>query len=203
VARTPVAERRKQAVQAARSVLEREGLAAVTLRRVAEEAGMPLSSLQWSLRSKQELLRELFATINAEIAEIVAGAAAEVSGVRPTIAATLRALWIDMETSPMLEVGESELVIASVRDPATRDDVRELYDAFVSACRVAIEAAAERSGERLRCPAEQLARLMVVALEGLVVLYLAEGEPERCRADLDVLAEALATLALGAGDRGD
>ena len=69
-------ERRRQAVTAARDILEREGLAAVTLRRVAERAGMTLSSLQWSVGTKDDLLRELFATINAEIAEIVLTATA-------------------------------------------------------------------------------------------------------------------------------
>jgi len=39
---------------------------------------------------------------------------------------------------------------------------------------------------------------MVMALEGLVLLYLAGGAAERCRDDLDVLADALGALALGA-----
>ena len=58
--------------------------------------------------------------------------------------------------------------------------------------------AARRTGEQLHVPVEQLARLMVMALEGLVLLYLAGGAADRCRGDLDVLADALGALALGA-----
>jgi TetR/AcrR family transcriptional regulator, regulator of biofilm formation and stress response len=190
-------ERRRQAVSAARDILERDGLAAVTLRRVAERAGMTLSSLQWSVGTKDDLLRELFATINAEIAEIVRTATAGTDGVGPVMRATLTALWSAMETAPMMEVGENELVIASLREPVSRRQVAALYDAYVAVCAEALENAAQRSGERLRVPVEQLARLMVMALEGLVLLYLAGGAAERCRDDLDVLADALGALALG------
>jgi AcrR family transcriptional regulator len=190
-------ERRRQAVTAARDILERDGLAAVTLRRVAERAGMTLSSLQWSVGTKDELLRELFATINAEIAEIVRTATAGTDGVWPVMRSTLTALWSAMETAPMMEVGENELVIASLREPASRRQVAALYDAYVAVCAEALGNAGQRSGERLRVPVEPLARLMVMALEGLVLLYLAGGAAERCRDDLDVLADALGALALG------
>ncbi len=189
-------ERRRQAVIAARDILERDGLAAVTLRRVAERAGMTLSSLQWSVGTKDGLLRELFATINAEIAEIVRTATATVDGVGPVMRATLNALWSAMEDAPMMEVGENELVIASLRERASRRQVAALYDAYVAVCAEALEGAAVRSGENPRVPVEQLARLMVMALEGLVLLYLAGGAADRCRGDLSVLADALCALAL-------
>lgn len=185
-------------MSAARDILERDGLAAVTLRRVAERAGMTLSSLQWSVGTKDDLRRELFATINAEIAEIVRTATASVEGVGPALRATLTALWSAMESAPMMEVGENELVIASLREPVSRLRVAELYDAYVAVCAEALEGAALRTGEPLRVGAGQLARLMVMALEGLVLLYLAGGAAERCRDDLEVLADALSALALGA-----
>ena len=86
-------------------------------------AGMTLSSLQWSVGTKDDLLRELFATINAEIAEIVRTATAGTDGVGPVMRATLTALWSAMETAPMMEVGENELVIASLREPVSRRQV--------------------------------------------------------------------------------
>ena len=158
---------------------------------------MTLSSLQWAVRSKEGLLRELFNTINAEIDEIVERAAAPCSTLEGAVRAVLRALWDDMERAPMTEVGEAELVIESLRRPTERDEVRALYSAYVASCARALGRAAARSGEALAVPAEQLARLIVVALEGLVMLFLAEGDGARCRDDLDVLADALTALAVG------
>ena len=56
---------------------------------------------------------------------------------------------------------------------------------------------ASRRGETFAVGAEQLARLMVVTLEGLVMLFLAEGDEARCRADLAVFAAALTAIATG------
>ena len=198
MAHVSAGERRRQAVAAARSILETEGLAAVTLRRVAVGSGMTLSSLQWAVRSKEGLLRELFATINAEIDDIVGRAAAGCTTLDEAVRAVLRALWDDMERAPMTEVGEAELVIESLRRAEERAEVRALYAAYVSSCARALGKAAARSGETLAVPAEQLARLIVVALEGLVMLFLAEGDGTRCRDDLDVLADALTAVATGA-----
>jgi AcrR family transcriptional regulator len=51
--------RRRQMVAAARSVLARDGVARATLRAVAAEAGVPLGTMQYAFRSKEQLLRQL------------------------------------------------------------------------------------------------------------------------------------------------
>ena len=197
MAHVSAGERRQQAVTEARRILETDGLGAVTLRRVARGAGMTLSSLQWAVRSKEELLGELFLTINAEIDEIVDGAVAPCTTLDAAIRAVLLALWRSMEHAPMAEVGEAELVIESLRRPAQRAGVRDLFDAYVDSCARALARASATSQTVPAVPVDQLARLMVVALEGLVMLFLASGDGPRCRDDLAVLASALSAVAAG------
>lgn len=77
----PVAERRRQLAQAALRVLVRDGVAAASTRRIAEEAGMAQGAFHYCFRSKQELLHEVIQDINREEVNAVA-AALEEGGLR-------------------------------------------------------------------------------------------------------------------------
>ena len=63
--RTPLS--REAIVEAAQRVLDREGLDATTMRRVAEVLGTAPSALYWHVRNKDELLQFVFDRIAGEI----------------------------------------------------------------------------------------------------------------------------------------
>jgi AcrR family transcriptional regulator len=63
--RTPL--NREAIVEAAQRVLDREGLDATTMRRVAEELGTAPSALYWHVRNKDELLQFVFDRIAGEV----------------------------------------------------------------------------------------------------------------------------------------
>jgi len=65
------AVRRRQLVASARSVLMRDGVARTSLRAIAEEAGIPLGTLQYVFPSKDLLLRAVIEDVVDELAALL------------------------------------------------------------------------------------------------------------------------------------
>lgn len=65
------AVRRRQLVASARSVLMRDGVARASLRAIAEEAGIPLGTLQYVFPSKDLLLRAVIEDVVEELAALL------------------------------------------------------------------------------------------------------------------------------------
>jgi AcrR family transcriptional regulator len=64
--RTPLT--RQAIVEAALRVLDRDGMDAVSMRKVGEELGTGAASLYWHVRNKEELLQLVFETVSEEAA---------------------------------------------------------------------------------------------------------------------------------------
>ena len=58
----------------------------------------------------------------------------------------------------------------------------------------------ERSGRDLLIPVEEVARLVVGGLNGLVLSFLVRGDRERSRRDLENLVASLTVVAVGPDD---
>jgi AcrR family transcriptional regulator len=65
------AVRRRQLVASARSVLMRDGVARTSLRAIAEEASIPLGTLQYVFPSKELLLRAVIEDVVEELAALL------------------------------------------------------------------------------------------------------------------------------------
>src|SRR3981081_3095040 len=63
MARVPAGQRRQELIEAAFTVMARDGVAAASTRAITAEAGAPLSAFHYCFRSKQELLQELITTV--------------------------------------------------------------------------------------------------------------------------------------------
>ena len=75
--RVPASERRADLVQAAIQVATREGLAATTTRRIAQELGISVGIVHYVFRSKEELLHEVIRVIaDAQVVAAPVGAVA-------------------------------------------------------------------------------------------------------------------------------
>ena len=87
---------------------------------------------------------------------------------------------------------QTELVAHAVRRPGDADLARWLYDGYLQVATDLCREAATRAGESSALPHDQLARLLVAGLDGLLVQHLTHPDDARARADLDVLASMLA-----------
>ena len=169
--RLPVAERRHQLIDAALTVAAREGVQAVTARRVAAEAGVSLGVVHYCFDSVTDLLAQVATVIlDANLA-----AAREV--LRPgddlprVLHEGLRGLWEFIEASRDLQLLTYELTTHALRHAAEPGSdsgyaglaARQQRDSLAAAQQF-LDAAAQAAGVRWSVPTGLLAR-MVLAVE--------------------------------------
>jgi AcrR family transcriptional regulator len=189
------AQRREQLLAAAREVLVRDGLEHLTLRAVAAQADVHLSTLQYIFASRAELVAALGERVLADAAysqfEIGSfGLAVELRRLTDWFATQFFA------DPAMTELVRHEFVArVSRRDPAEPIELpagRPLVTA-VGVRRLA--EMAERAGESYAVPVEDLGRLWILALQGLLFEYLQDGDLARYRREGEQLVDRVVQLA--------
>jgi DNA-binding transcriptional regulator YbjK len=120
----PQAERRRRAIlDAALRVIAAGGVDAVTHRRVAAEAEVPLGSTTYYFASREELLREAFRHYLAEVTVALASLGREHPIESASdIAEALTELARREFTAPSLLLAEYELILYAARDPVLAQD---------------------------------------------------------------------------------
>jgi TetR/AcrR family transcriptional regulator, regulator of biofilm formation and stress response len=174
--RAEASERVRDAIVAATvRIVSREGVSAVTHRRVAAEAGVALSSTTWHFAAKTDILiAALRWTAQREVARIVA------------IADRLgsdgfdRAAWADELADWLLEQvsDERDVAVALYRlqiELLGRPEAREVHDEWG----LRLRALGDRVLERSHTITPDLdTRLVAAALDGLRLSVLSAGDPD-------------------------
>jgi DNA-binding transcriptional regulator YbjK len=189
------AERRAAILAATVRLLVRDGLAAVTHRAVAREAGVPLAATTYYFESKDELVTEALAILVADeigrVSERAAALGEDISSPSRSAAAVAEVLFPDAEAAGGL-LAKFELYLEAARRPGLRATAAHWQRAFNELAESSLRLAGSDDPERL-------APLLVAGIDGLLVHRLSEGiddlEVERLRAQLEQLFE----LVLNAG----
>ncbi len=219
--RLPAEVRRAQLLEAAVRLMSREGPAAATTRAIVAEAGMSLATFHYCFRSREELLREVFAQVTSSVEDGVSPSrapaspprgrpapAAEPPG-RPSAAAraraadALRAALTEsltahlerMDADPGPELLRLELSTLALRDPGLRELAAEQSRRSHESAERLLTVVAERSGLSWRQDPAELARLVVILIDGARISRLADHDSTATRAALAPVIDHLATLA--------
>lgn len=179
---------RERIVQATFELVGREGIVALSNRRIAAEAGVSLGSLTYHFPSQADLLREsLVHYVEGEVARLEEVAAdlrarhaspAEVGAEVQRLAA---------ESAGRSErIAELELHLHAARDPALRDASRRSFAAYEGVAAAALAAFGVADPERH-------ARTVVALMIGMSVKTQGTGED-----DAPGLVDALTTILRGA-----
>jgi TetR/AcrR family transcriptional regulator, regulator of biofilm formation and stress response len=119
-------DRRRAILAATVRVIALEGLEAVTHRRVADQAGVPLGSTTYYFASREELVREAFRYYAAETLDALARVERDFPG---RTAADLVDLLVEVArrefTAPDMVRVEYELILRGARDPLLARDVAD------------------------------------------------------------------------------
>ncbi|MGL5442958.1 MAG: TetR/AcrR family transcriptional regulator [[Mycobacterium] stephanolepidis] len=190
------AQRTREAVAAARVVLMREGVGRTTMRAVASEAGIPLGTLQYVFPSKQGLLKAVIEDVVEEISGVLRGAAESETGLENAIRHGVRNFWsrLVVEHHDLQQV-QYELVTHALRTPGLEDLPAWQYEQYTQVVALWCRAAASRAGERSAVSFEQLARVLVAGIDGLILQHVVNPDPARSAEDLESLSEMLIALA--------
>lgn len=134
-----IEERRQRVAQAACRVLLRDGIAALSVRNVAVEAGLPPSSLRYTFPTQASVR-------DAAMALVVDRLAARVAAIEKAAEVSLRARLILLELLPLDAVRRQEMElflafgVSAMTDPALQDAHRKAHASVRDVCARALRA---------------------------------------------------------------
>lgn len=168
--------RRAHLLEAALRIIARTGPDALTHRRVAEEAGLPLAATTYWFASKEELVAEAFALAAerdvARMAEVAAALEREGIPSGDDLAGSLAALVArELHGERPALVASYALWVEAARRPALREVSTAWTDAYAGLAATLMAAAGSAR------PRDD-ARLLVAALDGLLLEQLVRDTPD-------------------------
>jgi AcrR family transcriptional regulator len=187
-------EREQQIVDATTRLLRVTGVAGLTMRGVAAEAGIPLGTLHYVFPTKDGLLRSVITSVITDLATVLRDEVDINRGVAHALAQATSTFWSRLvETDIGGQIMQYELTTYSLRSEA--DMARTQYASYISVVSDLYERAAAAAGEVCAIDFSELARLSVAATDGLILQYLADPDHDRAIRDLERVAAMLAALA--------
>lgn len=193
-------ERRSHLVDAALTVVKRDGVAGATTRAIVAEAGMPLGAFHYAFSSRDELLGAVVEAV-AELDRLAAEPALTAASDNPPLdlAELIRRgidLFLDhLAADPYSELAFLELTLHGARQDLDDGLSRQRYSVAYSTPEYLLARSAKVCGQEWTVPLRQVARLLVGALDGITVAYLADHDMEAAQASAAFHADALARLA--------
>ncbi len=196
--RRDTAGRREELVEAGARVVAREGVAAATTRRIADEAGVPQGLVHYWFADKNELLEEVVETYlrgfeAAALASAVDAEAADSGAEADYVLERLRAAFdVVRNDDPGRQIAMYELTTWALRTPESRDIARRQYAAYRATAARLSEHWLERHGDTLPASAHVLAQLLSALFDGVVLAWLADPETADPDAVFTLVSQLLA-----------
>jgi AcrR family transcriptional regulator len=193
-------DRRAALVQAALTVIARDGVHAATTRAIVAEAGMALASFHYAFRSRDELIREVI-TFVVDQQEFVSRAALEPAStahphdVRTMVRGALQAYFDLLREHPEREQAMFELMHYSMRSSELGKLPPIQHGSYLTAGRALIDAGGQLLGIEWTLPVDDLARLLVALTDGLTYAWLADRDDAAAERLMDSIAATISTFA--------
>jgi AcrR family transcriptional regulator len=182
------AVRSRQIIAAARAVLLREGVGGMTVRAVAQEAGIPLGTLQYVFPNKQLLLRAVIEEYVEEIAELLKASSEVDAGLEHAITQGVWTFWNDLVVAEVpMQLLQYELTVHALRTPGLEDLARWQYERYTDVVVDWLEESSRRAGEVSPVDYRRLARLLVAGIDGLILQFVVHPGTHRGRDDVEEL----------------
>lgn len=191
MSRMSVEQRRSLLIDAAISVMSREGVANTGTRAIVAEADMAIGVFHYCFRSKDELVVEVLRSINRRsfaAAEDILGYSRDPAEV---IQRGLEAYWNHVEDHPSERMLLFELTHYSLRNSTERHAAQEQYGTYIVGMQRFLDAVAALGGITWRSDVEDLARYTVATLQGISIQWLVNRDGTHARAMLSHIASHL------------
>lgn len=187
--------RREQFVEAAISVMSKEGLDRATTRRIAEEAGAPHGAFHYAFRDKNELLTSVVGAVTLQVEQVLRDAVDPTRGLAAAIHDGLYAFWEHVVSDDGLQLMQYELTIFCRRTEGFEWLAEWQYARYGSAALEVFQAAADQEPGPLDLDMTDLTNFLVAAIDGLVIQYEVTHDTQRCERDLHNIIRAAILLA--------
>ena len=185
MARMALGDRRKQLVEAAITVMTREGVRRATTRAVVAEAETSLSVFHYCFDSKSALLEEVVRTIVGRTAALASDALRTAAPGTDPVRAGLLAYWEHVTAHPAEHLLTYEVTQHCLRDPELAEVARSQYEHYGTViAEQLLDGASAASGPAL----EVVARYLAVVIDGLTLDWLARRDDAQALAVLETVA---------------
>jgi AcrR family transcriptional regulator len=177
------AVRSRQIIAAARAVIARDGVAGTTVRAVAQEAGIPLGTLQYVFPTKQQLLRAVIEDLVEDLASNLLSSVPPGCDPEYAIGHGIRTFWNDLVVGDAegVQLAQYELTTYALRTAGLEELARWQYERYTDVVAGWLQRAATPVDAR------RLARLIVAGIDGLILQYVANPDPDRGRNDIEAM----------------
>ena len=195
-----VDERRRLIIDAAVEVVVSEGLARATTRRVAERAGMPVGTLHYCFRDKEEMFLSILGRGQKTMRRTFE-ALEPTGGFERTLRASTAMYWEWIRDNPGLHLALMELLLWFIRNQDTlapgTGDLWNMANAPFGGdlIQARLEEAAALDGTRPAVPVPELVRFLIHRMDGLVFELAETRDEDACARQTEMLADALVFLA--------
>lgn len=190
--RLPVAERREQLIDAAIRVASRDGIDAATVRAIAAEAGVSLGVVHYCFHDKDEILRAMAHFITRQNLSTGLQRMPPEGDASDIIRGATHLLWSNISQTRGAQLLSFELTTYAMRHPEVRQVSAEQYAVSHEAARTFLESVAGAAQVQWTLPLPQLARLVVMATDGITLAWLADHDHDQALAALEVFGTFLA-----------
>ncbi|MFI8631498.1 TetR/AcrR family transcriptional regulator [Microbacterium sp. NPDC077663] len=199
----PPEERRDELIAAAIRVIARRGVAAATTRAITAEAGMPLGAFTYIFGTQDDLMTAVIDTVIEQERFAAESRAIDPTSMTSALQSGLEGYIDLLERDPDHEIALLELaLVARRRDPSGQ--MRAQWQTYFHAAEQILVYAAEITRSRWTQPVAELARHLVVVVDGITTTWLADGNTDAARRTASFAAAALAAASapLGAPTEG-
>lgn len=202
--RLPAPERRAQLLAAAIELSEETGLSALTIRAVAERAGVSLGVVHYCFVDKDELVHAVIDSVNEDLAAATRAFLSldfntgEVGpdALRVRLNEALTLIWAVIESTPKRQLLTYEIATFSLRHvrPEMRDLARVQYQGYDLLAQSVLDRCGEAS--RMTWPDHAAAVRMVGAIIDAVSLrFLVDGDNDSAHRTLESGVEMIVAVA--------
>lgn len=185
--------KRQLLIDAALTVVARDGVAAATTRRIAEEAGLPLGTVHYWFADKDDLLREVISVMLSRVSE-ASNTVAQAGG--DPLARLRAAFAVVAKDDPGRQLALYELTAHALRTPELRDLARIQYASYVDEATRQLQPWIDQIEAHLPGGAHALAVLLTATFDGLVLGWLANPDDAGVDDALTLFADLLQKVAV-------
>lgn len=191
--RLPIDQRRDQLVGAALAVATREGLERTTMRAIAAEAGVALGVLHYCFTDKAEIMRAVARHIHTQGLNV---ALAAVEGGDPEVLVEhVVAAYAGVVTGAREQyLLQHELTVAALRDPELTGLAAEQLSTKLANARIFLQALGPGAGLTWVVPVDDVARRLVLSIDGAVLAWLVDHDDHELRSALAVIGRSVRAL---------
>ena len=191
MSRVPAEQRREQLIEATIDLAIREGLAAASVRRIADEANVSLGVVHYCFSSKEALLNAVAESFATPILGPVAKAIEQSSGFEATVRRAFETFWQLTQGAPGRQLLSYELAAWSIRGDG--EAARLLYQTYQDVIESFITQGMGITGSEA-LSSRTLARMVLALTDGIMLAWLVDRDDEATRQVLDAFVAVLVTV---------